>query len=165
MKNYTPAHVNVVAVMSMTCYCHFVVAFLPRGLPQMTEDRQIEKLRRDLRVIDLEIARLEERRTAIVNQLDTFRRGWKPSSQSERARNGVKAGSTMSMVRDVLATLGKEATVSEIRAAIAQTFVQIPAPSLGTMLFREGSKAKSGIYRVAGPDRLGKYGLLTWRGR
>jgi hypothetical protein len=123
-------------------------------MPKLNE----EHLRKQLAAVDSELERLEARRTAIVNAIDTFRRDWRPRSAVEEAA----PTSTMGMVRDVLSELQREATTTEIRAEIQKRFGKVPASSLATMVFRAGNQRGSGIYRRVEADGVGKYGLLLW---
>ncbi len=112
-----------------------------------------EALLAELKAIDRELEILENRRTLAVNKLQRTE-GWKLRQS--------KPPSTMEMVRTVLRESQQEITTAEIRDALSNRFRIAPAPSLATMLFREGSKRRSGIYRSVGPDKTGRYGLLAW---
>lgn len=112
-----------------------------------------EELMAKLKALDRELDILDRRRTLVVNKLQRTE-GWKQRQS--------KPPSTMQMVRTVLEETQQELTTAEIRDALSLRFRVSPAPSLATMLFREGSKRRSGICRSVGPDKVGRYGLLTW---
>jgi chorismate mutase len=128
----------------------------------MNDESKVKALRKELEQLDRQLARMESRRAAIVTQIHSYERDWNPVLTPTILDSISPESSTMARVRHVLASLGREATVAEIRAAILKTFQEPAATSLTTMLHREGSRKKSGIYRATGTDRIGKYGLLKW---
>ncbi len=126
------------------------------------EGRTLEKLKANLAEVDRQLQVLEARRVALFALLDTYRPGWKPP-QNVETTGRLRHNSSMNMVREALVAIGREATMAEIRSEINRAFVDTPASSLSTMVFREASQERSGLYRIPGPDRFGRYGLLAWR--
>jgi hypothetical protein len=70
---------------------------------------------------------------------------------------------TMGLCREALGRLGREATAKEITGLIQQGSGAIPAKSIVEMLYKRGSKERSGIYRVSLMPGPAKYGLIAWK--
>jgi hypothetical protein len=70
---------------------------------------------------------------------------------------------TMGLCREALGRFGREATAAEIAGLIKQGSDVIPAKSIAEMLYKRGSKERSGIYRVHRIPGPAKYGLIAWK--
>jgi hypothetical protein len=70
---------------------------------------------------------------------------------------------TMGLCREALGRFGREATAAEIAGLIQQGSDVIPAKSIAEMLYKRGSKERSGIYRVHRRPGPARYGLIAWK--